>query len=39
MYDIHIAAIDENSKLIIGLGDSFTQGVGSWDKQTYKGQR
>jgi hypothetical protein len=36
MYDIHIPAIDENSKLIIGLGDSFTQGVGSWDKQTYK---
>jgi lysophospholipase L1-like esterase len=35
MYDIHIPAIDENSKLIIGLGDSFTQGVGSWSKETY----
>jgi lysophospholipase L1-like esterase len=36
MYDIHIPTIDENSKLIIGLGDSFTQGVGSWSKNTYK---
>ena len=28
--------IGKHSKLIIGLGDSFTQGVGSWSRETYK---
>lgn len=36
MYDKIIPTITEESKLIIGLGDSFTQGVGSWSKETYK---
>tara|TARA_B110000305_G_C19232891_1_gene536065 strand:+ start:38 stop:886 length:849 start_codon:yes stop_codon:yes gene_type:complete len=36
MYDRLIPHVDKNSKLIIGLGDSFTQGVGSWSKETYK---
>lgn len=36
MYDKLIPNIDNESNLIIGLGDSFTQGVGSWSKETYK---
>lgn len=35
MYAQLIPHIDNNSKLIIGIGDSFTQGVGSWSKETY----
>lgn len=31
-----IPTIPKNSKIIIGLGDSYTQGVGSWTKETYK---
>jgi len=31
-----IPAIDKGDKVIVGLGDSFTQGVGSWSKATYK---
>ena len=27
--------IPKDSKVIIGLGDSFTEGVGSWSKSTY----
>jgi hypothetical protein len=33
---IQIKPVTADSKLIIGLGDSFTQGVGSWSKETYK---
>ncbi len=36
MYSQTIPPITHDSKLIIGLGDSFTQGVGSWSKETYK---
>lgn len=36
MYDYLIPKIPKNSKIIIGLGDSYTQGVGSWSKQTYR---
>lgn len=36
MLDHLIPNIPENSKIIIGLGDSFTQGVGSWSTETYK---
>lgn len=36
MYDRMIPEINNDSKLIIGLGDSFTQGVGSWSVETYK---
>lgn len=27
--------IPENAKIVIGIGDSFTEGVGSWSKHTY----
>jgi hypothetical protein len=27
--------IDSSSKVIVGIGDSFTQGVGGWSKETY----
>lgn len=30
-----IPEIPKGSKVIVGLGDSFTQGVGSWSKDTY----
>lgn len=36
MFDHLIPTIPKGSKIIIGLGDSFTQGVGSWSKETYK---
>lgn len=36
MYDHLIPEIPKGSKIIIGIGDSFTQGVGSWSKKTYK---
>jgi hypothetical protein len=36
MFDHLIPKIPKNSKVVIGLGDSFTQGVGSWYKDTYK---
>lgn len=35
MYDRMIPAIKPGSKLIIGLGDSFTQGVGSWPNEVW----
>lgn len=36
MYDFITPKIPKGSKVIVGLGDSFTQGVGSWSKNTYK---
>jgi len=36
MFDHLIPEIPKGSKIIIGLGDSFTQGVGSWSTETYK---
>jgi len=33
---IQVDPVNSDSKLIVGLGDSFTQGVGSWDATTYK---
>lgn len=36
MYNKQIPEIKPGDKLVIGLGDSFTQGVGSWSKETYK---
>lgn len=31
-----VPEIPKNSKVIIGIGDSFTQGVGGWSDSTYK---
>lgn len=31
-----IPSINKGDKVIVGLGDSFTQGVGSWSRKTYK---
>jgi len=36
MYDRMIPEIPFGSKVVIGLGDSFTQGVGSWSAETWK---
>jgi len=36
MHNKKLPIITKDSKLIIGLGDSFTQGVGSWSTETYK---
>jgi hypothetical protein len=36
MFDHLIPNIPKGSKIVVGLGDSFTQGVGSWSKETYK---
>lgn len=36
MLDHITPKIPKESKIIIGLGDSYTQGVGSWSKETYK---
>lgn len=36
MYHYLKPIIQKDSKVVIGLGDSFTQGVGSWSKETYK---
>lgn len=35
MFDSLLPEIEEGSKLIIGLGDSFTHGIGSWSKEEY----
>lgn len=35
MKKYRVPRIAPGSKVIIGLGDSFTQGVGSWSKETY----
>ena len=35
MYNRLVPHIPEGAKVIIGLGDSFTQGVGSWETSTY----
>lgn len=36
MLDKVIPKINPGDKIVIGLGDSFTQGVGSWSQETYK---
>jgi lysophospholipase L1-like esterase len=36
MYNQPVPTIDNTSKVIIGIGDSFTQGVGGWSDATYK---
>jgi hypothetical protein len=36
MLDYLIPNIPKGSKIVVGLGDSFTQGVGSWSRETYK---
>jgi hypothetical protein len=35
MFDILIPRIPEESKVVIGIGDSFTHGIGSWSKKEY----
>lgn len=35
MFDYMIPEIPEDSKVLIGLGDSFTHGIGSWSKEDY----
>jgi hypothetical protein len=36
MFQQPVPKIDETSKVIVGIGDSFTQGVGAWSDETYK---
>jgi hypothetical protein len=36
MLDKVIPKINPGDNIVIGLGDSFTQGVGSWSRETYK---
>ena len=36
MYNQPVPKIDQTSKVIVGIGDSFTQGVGGWSDPTYK---
>jgi hypothetical protein len=36
MYNQPVPKIDSNSKVVVGIGDSFTQGVGGWSDSTYK---
>lgn len=36
MFNQPVPAIDENSKVIVAIGDSFTQGIGGWSFETYK---
>jgi hypothetical protein len=36
MFSNFLPNIPKGSKVIVGLGDSFTQGVGSWSSETYK---
>lgn len=35
MFDFLIPKLPEDSKILIGLGDSFTHGIGSWSKEDY----
>lgn len=36
MFSQPMPNIDGNSKVLVAIGDSFTQGVGSWSDETYK---
>ena len=36
MFEHLIPTIPKGSKILVGLGDSYTQGVGSWSKETYE---
>jgi hypothetical protein len=36
MFQQPVPKIDETSRVVIGIGDSFTQGVGAWSDETYK---
>ena len=35
MYKEIMPTIKKGDKIVVGLGDSFTHGIGSWDKETY----
>ena len=35
MANFNYQPVPPNSKVIIGIGDSFTQGIGAWTKETY----